>query len=272
MDMIFLYLWGIAALAALVYLFAAAKATVLGTLGVLALGFLGANLLFALLFTVNSFFRRADWPIGRQSRLSRWISVNVCDWLCGYAGVRPKLIGLEKLPQDRPFLFVCNHRSMFDPLLAIGRLKDYNLMFVSKPSNLALPIAGVTAISAGCLPIDRDNDRAALKSILAAADYLKRGVCSVGIYPEGTRSRTGELGQFHAGSFKIAQKALAPVAVCCVRGTERIAKTLFLSRTRVELEVLELLDDAAVRSMRTTELSDYARRRIQAALEGDRHA
>jgi len=264
--MIFVYFFLFSAAAALTYALAAARATVLGALGVFALGFLAANLLFAILFTVNSFFCRGGWPIEKQRPLSRWITVTVCEWLCGYAGMRPVLIGLEKLPEGTPFLFVCNHRSGFDPLLAISLLRRWNLMFVSKPSNMELPIAGVTAIAAGCLPIDRENDRAALRTILAAADYLRRGVCSIGIYPEGTRSRTGELGRFHAGSFKIAQKAGAPVAVCCVRGSERVRELPFLGRPRVELEVLELIDADTVKSMRTTELSDHARRLIEQAL------
>lgn len=260
--MIFVLFWIFAVLVMLGYLALWPAVTPDGVLIALALGFLGANVLFALLFTVNSFFRKGDWPIQKQSRLCRWICAAVGQWICGYAGMKPKLIGMDKLPHDRPFLFVCNHRSMFDPLLVMGRLDSYNISFVSKPSNLRIPIAGVTAIQAGFLPIDREDNRAALKTILAAADYLKRGVCSIGIYPEGTRSRNGELGAFHAGSFKIAQKADAPVAICCVRGTEQVAKPLFLVRTRVELEVLEVLDADKVKAMKTTELAAYARDRI----------
>ena len=100
----------------------------------------------------------------------------------------PHLRGLEKLPKEGRFLFVCNHRSLFDPLMVMGYLADWNIAFISKPSNMRIPLAGDLAYAAGFLAIDRENDRAALKTILTAADYMKRDLCSIGIYPEGTRT------------------------------------------------------------------------------------
>ncbi len=204
-------------------------------------------------------------PLERQNRTAYRGTRVVADILCFYGGVRAKLIGAEKLPKS-PFLLVGNHRSLFDPLLGMSLLRDYNLSYVSKPSNLKIPLVGDVAYAAGFLPIDRENDRKALKTILQAADYLKRGLCSMGIYPEGTRSRTGELLPFHAGSFKIAQRAGVPLAITVTRGTEKLGKRLLLRPTRVELEVLELLPAERVKAMSTQELAAYSRARIAAAL------
>ena len=96
---------------------------------------------------------------------------------------------------------------------------------------------------------------------------MKRDLCSVGIYPEGTRSKTSELLPFHAGSFKTAQRANVPLAVACVRGTEKIKKRLFLRPTDVYLDILEVIPAAQVKAMSTVELSDYARRRIEEGLK-----
>ena len=254
--------------AAVVYACLAAPVTIWGIAGCFLLGYLGGNLLLVLVFVVNALFLPRLKPgegIEKQHRLSRWYCEIGSQWLCGWAGVRPEIVGTEKLP-DTPFLFVCNHRSMFDPLTVMGWLGKYNIAFVSKPSNLRIPVAGITVRHVGYLAIDRENNREALKTILQAADYLKRGVCSIGIYPEGTRSKTGELGPFHAGSFKIAQRAGVPVAVACMTGTEKVKKHVFLLPTKVKLEILEVIDAERVKAMSTNELAEEARRVIETRL------
>ena len=125
-------------------------------------------------------------------------------FLCG---VQVKLQGLEKLPEEERFVFVCNHRSLFDPVTALYSLRAYEPAFLSKPSNLKIPLVGGIVYGVGCLPIDRENNRQALKDLLQGADYVKKGFCSMGIYPEGTRSKGTELLDFHAG--KINERALA---------------------------------------------------------------
>ena len=184
--------------------------------------------------------------------------MGVTGLLLGYCWVRTHITGLDKLPDAGRFVFISNHRSGFDPLIVLNRLKKYDIAFISKPSNMALPFIGRIAHGAGCLPIDRENDRKALKTILQAADYVKRGVCSIGIYPEGTRSHDGELLPFHAGSFKIAQKADAPLAVACIRGTENITKNVLRRVTDVYLDILELIPAEKVKAMSTSELARYS--------------
>ena len=268
-SLIFVYLWLLAVAATGIWAALAASLSVWSLLGVLLLSFLAANLLFVLSFTVNSFLLPKLAPgegVEKQHPVARWICAAAARWLCGYAGMRVHLSGLEQLPEG-PFLFVSNHRSMFDPALVMGYLEKYNISFVSKPSNLALPIAGITGRRAGFLALDRENNREALKTILMAADYLKRGVCNIGIYPEGTRSRTGRLLPFHAGSFKIAQKAGVPVAVACSRGTEKVKKCFFFWKTPVYLDILEVIDAERVKAMSTNDLAEEAKGLIRARLD-----
>ncbi len=200
-----------------------------------------------------------DKPLERQNALCRAGCGVVIGALNAYSGLRPHLSGLEKLPEDRRFLLVCNHRSMFDPCLIIDRLRRWNISFISKPSNLQIPVIGRIAYAAGFLPIDRENDRNALRTILQAADYLKRGVCSMAVYPEGTRSRAGEMLPFHPGCFKIAQRAGAPLVIAAVWGTERVKGNLPLRRTDVYLEILEVLEPERLKAMSTNELAEYSR-------------
>ena len=146
-------------------------------------------------------------------------------------------------------------------------LRDYDIAFISKPSNMKYPLSGHLAYASGCLAIDRENDRNALKTILTAADYMKCGICSVGVYPEGTRSKTEELLPFHAGCFKAAQKAKVPIVVAAVRGTEKAKHFRLFSTTGVYLDILEVLPAETVCSMRTDALSEHIRAMIQADLD-----
>ena len=141
-------------------------------------------------------------------------------------------------------------------------LREYNLAFISKPSNLKIPLIAKLAYGDGFVPINRENDREALKSILQAADYLKRDLCSIAVYPEGTRSKTGELLPFHAGTFKIAQKAKAPVAVAAIRGSEAAAGNFPFRRTDVKLDILEVIPAEEVAAMNTQALAARCRDRI----------
>lgn len=205
--------------------------------------------------------RDRETPMEQQSPAGRIGARHAGELVCAYGGVRSVVTGVEKLPHT-PFLLVCNHRSLFDPMIIMKELSDYNIAFVSKPSNLRIPMVGDVAYTAGYLAIDRENDREALKTILRAADYLKRGLCSIGIFPEGTRTRTGKLQDFHAGSFKIAQRANVPLVIACVRDTEKASRRLFLRPTKVYLDILEVLPAEKVKAMSTRDLAEYSRNQI----------
>lgn len=232
--------------------------------------FVGVFILLHLLYLVVLYLASLSFdrskPLEKQNVICRGGCAGVIGMLCAYCGVRAHILNEDRLPKDRHFLLVCNHRSMFDPLLIMDRLRDYNISFISKPSNLQIPLIGRIAYGAGFLPIDRENNRAALKTILQAADYLKRGVCSMAVYPEGTRSRDGQLLPFHPGCFKVAQRAGAPLVISSVRGTENVKKGLFLKGTDVYLDIIEVLPPEKVKAMSTIELADYSRKLIEESL------
>ena len=117
------------------------------------------------------------------------------------------------------------------------------------------------------LPIDRENNRNALKTILAAADYIKKDICSIAVYPEGTRSKSNQLLPFHAGSFKIAQKANCPLVICSVWGVEKLKFWKYISGNDVYLRILDVVPAEKVKQMSTGELSDYSRSLIEESLK-----
>ena len=234
---------------------------------IFVLGVPALTVLFVLSAAVVSLFIKPDWPREKQTRLCRAYVAGAGDICCFYCGVRTHVSGLEKLPGGERFLLVANHRSLFDPLVLFHALRRYNLAYISKPSNMRLPVLGRLAAGACFLPIDRENNREALKTILMAADYLKRGVCNMGIYPEGTRSKTREMLPFHHGSFKIAQRGHTALVIASISGTDKAKKFFFLRPSDVYIDILEVIPADEARTMKTAELSDRAREIIAEALE-----
>ena len=165
--------------------------------------------------------------------------------------IRVHISGTERLPKDEKVLFVCNHRSNFDPLVTWCALKDWKLAFVSKPENFKVPFFGRIIRKCCFLPIDRENPRKAIITINKAAKLLKKQEVSIGIYPEGTRSRNCRLLPFHNGVFKIAQKAEAPIAVLSITGTEKISQRTPFQPTDVYLDVLEVLPGENIKEHKT---------------------
>ena len=179
---------------------------------------------------------------------------------CAFFRLRIHASGLEKLPEGR-WLLVGNHRSAFDPLVTGWALRWRRLAFVMKPAIQRLPILAPFVRRAHFLSIDRENDRAALKTILEAAALIREDVVSMGIYPEGTRSRTEDLLPFRNGAFKIAQKAKAPIVVAELRGTEQIFRKHYpLRRTEVELEIRRVLTVEELAGKNTTEVGEEVRK------------
>lgn len=177
--------------------------------------------------------------------------------------VKVRTEGLEQIPDGR-FLLIQNHRSMFDPLISLYALDKYRLGFITKPENMNLPIIGKFAHRICALPIDRESPRNAVKAINAAADYIKNDVCSIGLYPEGTRNRseTSPLLPFHNASLKIATKAGCPLVVTTIFGTDEIKKKAPFRRSNITVKVCGVIPAEAVKNSSTAELSEMSRRML----------
>ena len=230
--------------------------------------YLAVNIIYiAWAFSTSRLVKDLEKPIEKEIPVCRFAAVSVFGLLCSYMGLRVRVTGEELLPRDEKFLLVCNHRSGFDPVVIMRELREHKVSFIAKPSVMALPFIGKVAYGVGCLAIDRENDRNALKTIITAANYLKKGVCNMSVFPEGTRSRTGEMLPFHAGSFKIAQRGGSALVIASMAGTENIMKNVPLRKTDVHLRILEVVPADKVKAMSTQELADYSSRLIAASLE-----
>lgn len=174
--------------------------------------------------------------------------------------IRLVTTGIEKIPSDtKNLLFVSNHRSKFDPIITWHILKKWKPAFISKAENFKTPIFGRIIRRCCFMAIDRDNPKRAIRTIHKAAELLKNGEVSVGIYPEGTRSKNCELLPFHNGVFMIAKKADADIVVLSVSGTEMVHKNYPFHRTTICFDVLEVIPSQTVKDINTESLGAHIR-------------
>lgn len=153
------------------------------------------------------------------------------------SGVKRTVIGEENVPKDKAVLYVGNHRSIFDIVIAYPRVPRPT-GFIAKKEILRVPLLNIWMIYMDCLFLDRSDIRKGMEMILTAIDKVKNGI-SIFIYPEGTRNKTElPLGEFKKGSFKIAQKTDCPIVPVVInRSDEIFEKHLpFIKSTHVTIE------------------------------------
>lgn len=171
-----------------------------------------------------------------------------------FMGIRLHTTGMEKMPKGR-FLLVCNHISDMDPVMLLWMFRKYQLAFISKRENDERPIVGPVMRKLMCQPINRENDREALKTILRCIQLLKEDKVSVAVFPEGYTSLDGLLRPFRSGVFKIAQKAEVPIVVCTAKNTRYIfGNAKKLKPTEVYIDVVDVLYPDSFHGQTTVEL------------------
>ena len=224
----------------------------------------GVAVIFMIVICIMSALVDDEKPQKTVNRLYMNVLKGSMGIVCAGCRVKVHMTGEEKIP-DGKFLLVGNHTSNFDPLITIWMLRKHDFAFVSKPENLKLPIFGKFMHKCCFLSLDRDNDRAALRTILDAAELIRSDTMCVAIYPEGTRNHGQGLLPFKNGAFKIAQKAKAPIVVLHVKNMEKIAKNAPLKRTDVYMDILDVIPAETVAALKTNELGDMIRERMLAA-------
>lgn len=228
-----------------------------------------ATVLLPFLFlTVCGLFVDMKKEYDRDSRFFRALldgSTTVVLWLLG---VRYDIRGEENFPAEGNFLFISNHRSNYDPIIQWTVFKRYKLSFISKKENFRIPMYGRIIHRCCFMPIDRKSPRKAMETVNRAARLLTETENSVGVYPEGKRSKECRLLPFHAAVLKVAQKADRPIVVSTIEGTENIFRNIRRFRkTVVTIKILETIDADRVRSTKTSELSEYCAALMKRELE-----
>jgi len=147
---------------------------------------------------------------------------------------RRELRGSDNVPNEGPLIVVANHLSMADPPI-LSAILHRRIVYMAKEESFRHPIQGPLVRGFGAFPVRRGRlDRRALRS---AEQVLSEGL-ALGMFPEGTRSRTAQLQLGHPGTALIALRSGAPLLPVALTGTEKVlGPRLLFGRVRITVSV-----------------------------------
>jgi 1-acyl-sn-glycerol-3-phosphate acyltransferase len=200
-------------------------------------------------------------PKGKSGGVYDWGTNDWSRQLLRAAGTPVRVDGLERIP-DRPVVYASNHSSMFD-IWALAATLPGSVRFVAKQELAGIPLVGRAMVASGHVTIDRAHPARAVEAYHRAAEVIQSGVSAV-VFPEGTRSRTGELLPFKNAPFGLAIAAQVPVVPVYVGNTfEIMPKGRFRLRPRpIRIAVGEPIPTTGMTLERRQELRD----RVHAAI------
>lgn len=229
---------------------------------------IGAFLLLCVLFVcylmLTSFFFSKE-PPKRPNRFALLTVRLALPWFTRLVGVRLSVEGKEKLPEAHA-VYVSNHRSAFDPVFVLNAFGKRKTAFVSKQSVAKYPFIGPYMNACGYVFIDRDSPMQSMRAIHRAAKYVKENRMNYGIFPEGTRSKDGNLLPFKSGAFVLAKKADVPIVLMKIEGSAHAITANLFRFPRVKVTVLDVIPVEEVRALTPDELSERSRAVIETAL------
>ena len=195
----------------------------------------------------------------RSGGVYDWASTDWSRDILRAAGTPVIAEGLENIPRDRPVMYASNHSSMFD-IWALFATLPGSVRFVAKRELFRIPLLGRAMLAVGHVPIDRAARRSAFAAYDEAARKIRSGT-SVVVFPEGTRSRTGELLPFKNAPFGLAIAAQVPVLPIYVHHTfEILPKGAWRLRPRpIRLLVAPPISTTGLRSEDRERLRDEVR-------------
>lgn len=160
---------------------------------------------------------------GLNEERDKLVYKNTTSWartLLKVAGVKVIVHGVENIPKDKNVLYIGNHQGNFDIPIYMSEIPGLK-GFVSKIEVKKIPGVRTWMEYMYCVFMDRSSLRKSGEAIIEGIKILKKGHSLV-IFPEGTRSKGDKMGEFKAGSFKLATKSKVPIVPVTMSGSYKI--------------------------------------------------
>ncbi len=223
-------------------------------------------LILCLIFTLLSAVALVVcYPFDKRRTVVHWMS-RFLVW--GIHGIpcltRHRIEGLEKIDRSKAYVIMANHNSMFD--ITSMYYLPLNFRWVTKREVIKTPFFGQLIFMHGDIMINRGRAAQAMEQLRTEGKmWLDRGV-SVAIFPEGTRSKTGEMGRFKPGGFMMAKELGASILPVVLDGTHRVTSKkspfFFNWRNRVTVRVLDPIPAEEVKESDLRTLLETTEKRI----------
>jgi 1-acyl-sn-glycerol-3-phosphate acyltransferase len=182
-------------------------------------------------------------------------------------GLRLDVSGLERVQLERSYIFMPNHVSFLDGPMAF-MLIPQPVRVILKKEVFRLPVVGPGMRFVEFVPVDRKGAKGGKVAIERAARLMKEKGFSFLIFPEGTRSRDGQLQRFRRGGFFLALESGAPIVPISIKGTyEMMPKgNFFIRKDHIRVTFHPVVPVEGYRAENLSELIDRVRMIIQAGL------
>lgn len=171
-------------------------------------------------------------------------------------GSKLTIQGMENLPDEGPVVFVGNHQGYADIFAYCAAFQKFQFGFVAKDNLSKIPLYGEWIRRIGSVFIERDDARASLQAIKEGIKKIESGYSLV-IFPEGTRSKGKDPGEFKKGSLKLATKPGVPIIPVTINGSYRMFEEKgYLKGTNIDMIVHPLIETKEISRQDEKELTE----------------
>lgn len=182
--------------------------------------------------------------------------------------VEVRVEGIENIRLDQPQIIASNHQSWYD-VFVLAALIPKQYRFVAKQELKKIPLFGRAWVAAGHVSVDRSDRKQAIQSLERFGKVIREDKSSIVIFPEGTRSITGELQPFKKGAFMLALHTHVDIVPVAITGSRAVLKKgdWRVHRGTIIVRVGQPIPTAGFTHANRDELIDLVRSRMQELMD-----
>lgn len=208
---------------------------------------------------------------GKTQQHQQLVEAEVKRWatrVLRYIKLNLTVVGQENLPpREEVVVFVCNHQSFADIPILLGGL-DFARPLLAKKEIGKVPLLSGWMNQLGCVYVEREDARAALNALKECENLLAKG-SSLIVFPEGSRSKDGKLGEFKGGAVRMALRAKTRIVPLAIDGSCKVLEGngYRLRKADVRLTILPPIETATLTRPQQKELPERLQQVISQAME-----